>query len=78
MRLAQLVLDNAEELASIEARDCGKPTGMSDCASSAQISATVPRIRPCAVSAHSSLQRFSSQSFSASSVGKRGMGCQSR
>ena len=25
MRLAQLVLDNAEELAAIEARDCGKP-----------------------------------------------------
>ncbi len=47
-------------------------------ASSAQTSAIAPGWEPCAVCAHSSRHRVSSQSFSAARDGKLGMGRQSR
>ena len=46
-------------------------------ASLAQTSAMVPGWLPCGISCQSALQRCSSQSFRASSAGKRGVGCQS-
>jgi hypothetical protein len=47
-------------------------------ASSDQASEIMPGCEPCRVCAHSSRQRVSSQSFSAASEGKLGVGCQSR
>ena len=45
---------------------------------SARMSSIVPGLRPWGICCHSSWHRCSSQSFSASSDGKRGIGCHNR
>jgi hypothetical protein len=56
----------------------GLGSGIRCWASSDQASEIMPGCEPCGVCAHSSRQRFSSQSFSAAREEKLGVGCQSR